>query len=65
EEAVEEIQESISSSRRDLFPDLAGGVVLNIDEDPLADGEGDREGSDEAADSESPVKTDEAVGVSE
>ena len=65
EEAVEDIQESISSSRRDLFPDLADGVVLNIDEDPFADGEGDREGSDEAADSESPVKTDEAVGVSE
>jgi hypothetical protein len=65
EEAVEDIQESISSARRDLFPDLADGVVLNVDEDPFADEESDEERPDEAADSESPVERDEAVGVSE
>ena len=39
EEAVEDIQESISSARRDLFSELADDVVLDIDEDPFADDE--------------------------
>ncbi|TKX79888.1 metallophosphoesterase [Halorubrum sp. SD626R] len=65
EEAVEDIQESISSARRDLFPDLADGVVLNVDEDPFVDDEVDGEGPGESADNESPVEADETVGVSE
>ncbi len=64
EEAVEDIQESISSARRDLFPELADDVVLDIDEDPFDDTKR-AESSGEPVDSESPVEADDAVGVSE
>jgi hypothetical protein len=37
EEAVEDIRESVSSARRDLFPEMADDVVLDIDEDPFSD----------------------------
>lgn len=37
EEAVEDIRDSVSSARRDLFPELADDVVLDIDEDPFSD----------------------------
>jgi exonuclease SbcD len=36
-EAVEDIQESVSTARRDFFPDLTDDVVLDIDEDPFED----------------------------
>jgi len=60
EEAIEDIQESVSTARRDLFPDLADGVVLDIEEDPFA---GDED--DGGAESETPAESDEAVEVSE
>jgi DNA repair exonuclease SbcCD nuclease subunit len=59
EEAVEDIQESISAARRDLFPDVADDVVLDIDDDPFADDE------DTAGESESPREVGDAVGVGE
>ena len=34
-EAVEDIQESVSSARRELFPELTDDVVLDINEDPF------------------------------
>jgi len=36
-EGVEDIRDSVSSARRDLFPELADNVVLDIDEDPFSD----------------------------
>jgi hypothetical protein len=59
EEAVEDIQESISAARRDLFPDVADDVVLDIDDDPFADDE------DTAGERESPGEADDTVGVGE
>jgi hypothetical protein len=56
EEAIEDIRDSVSSARRELFPELADDVVLDIDEDPFSntdtDGEesGDGEPSGEADD---------------
>ncbi len=64
EEAVEDMQESISSARRDLFPELADEVVLDIDEDPFNDTEGVASPG-EAVDGESPIEADDAMGVSE
>ncbi len=64
EEAVEDIQESISSARRDLFPELTDNVVLDIDEDPFDDTKGS-ESPGEPIDGESPAEADDAVGVSE
>ena len=55
-EAVEDIQDSVSSARRELFPEVSEGVVLDIDEDPFA-------GADEAI--ETRDEQDDAVGVSE
>ncbi len=55
-EAVEDIQDSVSSARQELFPELSEGVVLDIDEDPFAT-------EDEAI--ETRDKQDDAVGVSE
>jgi DNA repair exonuclease SbcCD nuclease subunit len=43
DEAVEDIRESVSSARRDLFPELADDVVLDIDEDPFSDTDVDGE----------------------
>ncbi|GAB7020288.1 DNA repair exonuclease [Halostagnicola bangensis] len=62
EEAVEDIQDSVSSARRNLFPELADDVVLDIDEDPFADGgaAGTESGT---AGEESPAEADEATGV--
>jgi hypothetical protein len=64
EEAVEDIQESISSARRDLFPELTEEIVLDIDEDPF-DGTESVESQDEAVDDESPAEADDAVEVGE
>ncbi|MFC4540796.1 exonuclease SbcCD subunit D [Halosolutus amylolyticus] len=58
EEAVEDIQDSVSSARRDLFPELADDVVLDIDEDPFADGD-----AAETEGEESRTETDEAAEV--
>ena len=41
EEAVEDIRDSVSSARRDMFPELADDVVLDIDEDPFSDAHAD------------------------
>lgn len=51
-ETVGTIRDSVSSTRRDLFPELADDVVLDIDEDPFADATADGEPapSDEADD---------------
>lgn len=43
EEAVEDIRDSVSSARRDLFPELADDIVLDIDEDPFSDTDPDEE----------------------
>jgi DNA repair exonuclease SbcCD nuclease subunit len=64
EEAVEDIQDSISSARRDLFPELADGVVLDIDEDPFTTGEEATEQGNEE-ESGAPAEMDDAVEVSE
>jgi DNA repair exonuclease SbcCD nuclease subunit len=45
DEAVEDIRDSVSSARQELFPDLADDVVLDIEEDPFADAETDEEAS--------------------
>jgi len=65
EEAVEDIQESISSARRDLFPDLADAIVSDIDEDPFVDDEETTETQDDAGDGDAPAETGDAVEVSE
>ncbi len=59
EEAVEDIQDSVSSARRNLFPELADGVVLDIDEDPFDDGNT----AETAGSEESRTEADEAAGV--
>ena len=51
DEAIEDIQDVISTARRDLFPDLADGVVVDIDEDPFDDAED----SQKSAEAESPA----------
>jgi len=43
EEAVEDIRDSVSSARRDLFPELVDDVVLDIDENPFSDTDADSE----------------------
>ncbi|THE64880.1 metallophosphoesterase [Salinadaptatus halalkaliphilus] len=54
DEAVEDIRDSVSSARQELFPELTDDVVLDIEEDPFADAEtgeetsGDVTGGDEA-----------------
>ena len=50
EEAVEDIRDSVSSVRQELFPDLADDVVLDIQKDPFADAEAGEEASGDAAD---------------
>jgi DNA repair exonuclease SbcCD nuclease subunit len=37
EEGVEDIRESVGAVRRELFPELAEDIVLDIDEDPYSD----------------------------
>ena len=43
EEAIEDIRDSVSSARRELFPELADNIVLDIDEDPFLDSDPDEE----------------------
>ncbi len=62
EEAVEDIQDSVSSARRDLFPELADDVVLDVDEDPFDDG-GAAETESDTAGEESRAEADEAAEV--
>ena len=61
EEAVEDIRESVSSARRDLFPELANDVVLDIDEDPFSDA--DAEGEAEPGDGEPSGEADDEAEV--
>lgn len=63
EEAVEDIQDSVSSARRDLFPELADDVVLDIDEDPFDDGDAAETASDAVETEESRAEADEAAEV--
>ncbi|MFP8888528.1 metallophosphoesterase family protein [Natrialbaceae archaeon A-CW2] len=49
EEAVEDIRESVSSARRELFPDFAENVVLDIDEDPFGDSTDDASAEGDAS----------------
>ena len=52
DEAIEDIRDSVSSARQELFPKLTDNIVLDIDEDPfedIADESGDR---DKQADAE-------------
>lgn len=39
EEAVEDIRDAVGTARRDLFPELADDVVVDIDEDPFDEDE--------------------------
>lgn len=41
EEAVEDISDRVSSARRDLFPELAEDIVVDIAEDPFEDDDGE------------------------
>ena len=62
EEAVEDIRDSVSSARQELFPELTDNIVLDIDEDPFSDTDPDRE--TELGDEEpSREVSDEAEGV--
>lgn len=47
EEAVEDISDRVSSARRDLFPELAEDIVVDIAEDPFDDDDGERDVSSE------------------
>jgi len=50
-EVIEDIRDSVSSARRDLFPELADDVMIDIDEDPFSDvdaGGGMESGDDES-----------------
>ncbi|WP_049924107.1 metallophosphoesterase family protein [Halopiger djelfimassiliensis] len=64
-EAAEDIRDTVSSARRDLFPELVDDVVLDIEEDPFDDGDGDIETttSETAGDEESDSETDETAEV--
>lgn len=46
EESTADIQESVSAARRELFPDIADDVVVDIDEDPFADADAGSESQD-------------------
>jgi copper homeostasis protein CutC len=56
EEAVEDIRDSVSSARQELFPDLADDVMLDIEEDPFADAEAGEGASGDAADGDTDVE---------
>lgn len=51
-EAVEDIRDSVSSARRELFPELADELVLDIEEDPFADEEATGETATDADEAE-------------
>lgn len=51
----------MSSARRDLFPELANDVVLDIDEDPFSDA--DAEGETEPSDGEPSGEADDEAEV--
>lgn len=57
EEAVEDISDTVSSARRDLFPELADNVVVDIDEDPFRDEE-ESDAPEESSDEERPADDD-------
>lgn len=63
EEAIEDIRDSVSSARRDLFPELADGVVLDIDEDPFDDEDTAGSESADKADDEPRDETEEIEEV--
>lgn len=54
EEAVEDIRDAVGTARRDLFPELADDVVVDIDEDPF-DEDDDSEVSKEPTETERSV----------
>jgi len=62
EEAVEDIRDSVSSARQELFPELADDVVLDIEEDPFADVETGEEASDETVDGDMDADTETEAG---
>jgi len=49
-EAVEDIRDSVSSARQELFPELTDDVVLDIEEDPFADADTGEEASEDTTD---------------
>lgn len=61
EEAVEDIRDSVSSARRELFPELADDVVLDIDADPFDGGEVEETAPDDVVGEESRTETDEVA----
>jgi hypothetical protein len=61
EEAVEDIRDSVSSARRDMFPELADDVVLDIDGDPFSDADAD--GETESGDGEPSKEADDEAEV--
>ncbi|WP_436903547.1 metallophosphoesterase family protein [Halovenus halobia] len=61
EEAVEDIRDSVSSARQELFPELADDVVLDIEEDPFIDDEAAEEASDGTTDDEAEGETEEVM----
>lgn len=61
EETVDDLCDSVSLARRDLFPELADDVVLDIDEDPFTDS--DLEGDMESMDGELVGKVSDETGV--
>jgi len=63
DEAVEDIRDSVSSARRDLFPQFTDDVVLDIDEDPFEDSDIADDTSSDTGDDESGTVVDEAKEV--
>jgi exonuclease SbcD len=61
EEAVEDIRDSVSSARQELFPELADDVVLDIEEDPFVDVETGEEASGDTVDGDADTETEEVV----
>ncbi len=58
DEAVEDIRDSVSSARQELFPELTDDVVLDIEEDPFADAEtGEETSGDVTSGDEADVET--------
>ncbi len=55
EEAVEDIRDVVGTARRDLFPELANDVVVDIDEDPFNE-DAESEASNEASETERSVR---------
>jgi DNA repair exonuclease SbcCD nuclease subunit len=49
DEVVEDIRDTVSSARQELFPELADDVVLDIEEDPFVDADTVEESFDETA----------------